>query len=122
MQNSTINVNGGLLTSSAAGGNFQNVNLNSGGTINPGGISVVGPITIANLVTASGGILQFDTATGNSADQIIVGSLAGGSYYTFGAGTIINPVFFGQLSTIAGTYNLIDYGRRQPGPWQLYDL
>jgi len=108
----TIAVNsGGILTSAAAGGSFWNVTVNSGGIVNPGGVGVIGtaPLTLNALSTVSGGILQFDTATGNSSDQIAVGTLPSGSY-SFGAGTIISPMSFGQLSTIDGVYSLINYG------------
>ena len=101
----TIALNaGGILSSAPAGGSFWNVGLNSGGIINPGGVGIIGtgPLTINNLTTASGGILQFDTATGNSADQLTVGNLLGGTY-SFGAGTVVTPLSFGQFSTVAGT-------------------
>ena len=111
----TIFVNsGGILTSAVAGGSFTNVNVNSGGIVNPGGVGVVGtaPLTLNGFATSSGALLQFDIASTTSYDSLLVGNLSGlgvGSN-SFGAGTTIVPLSFGQLSTTLGTYNLINYG------------
>ena len=95
----TITQSGGVLTSAVAGGQFGTVVANSGAVINPGGVGVIGtgPLSIANLTTSSGAILQFDVQSPWIVTPSTTGDLLNlNGTYSIASGTIISLSYLGR--------------------------